>query len=260
MPATAVGSVWSVPQLGDAAVVVLSGPFAAGTGAREYLVAPLYSDHHPGFVWTSEDVRVTAEETGLRDACYVALWNARPILEADLGLELGTLPIEVVELLKDFYWASINDKSVRKHDRLGTEVRSPDEPAAKFQARELERWEPLSGRVFMQAISAGTTFIWFDDAWTLNLDEIEQLRQEIEESESLLGTTNLEAVGQEWVRLTAPLEISYTGLPDMLDATLFDQSQAQGLGWRAGWTMRSDLDPNGAVDPEPTADHLSEAA
>lgn len=260
VPSTPVGSIWSVPQLGDASLVVLSGPFVAGQGSGEYLVAPLYSEGHPGFAWTSDDVLLTPEETGLSDVSYAALWNARPVLEADLGLQLGALPREVAELLRDFYWASINEKRVGKHERLGKEIRSADELAARFQARELERWEPLSGRVFLEALSAGTAFVRFDEAWTLTPDDIQQLEREIEESEGLLGAISLDAVGEEWVRLTTSLDVSYQPVRQILDSTLFDHVQLEGEWWTYGSTIRTGLDPEATLHPETSSDDLAEAA
>lgn len=257
-----IGSIWSVIGLKDAAVVVLSGPFAAARFVREYLVAPVYTGAEPGFVWTSEDVLLHPSETGLGGARYAAIWNARPILEADLGLELGTLPTDVTELVKDFYWASINERKIGKHERLGKDVDSANDPAARFQASELERWEPLSGRVFMEAITGRAGFVRLGETWTLGLDEMDDLWQQIEDSESLLGDLTLDAVGHEWVRLTAPLVINLSGIEELPAATLFEHAYPKSmLGWssaggRVGWGVDLDLPAN----PEPVPEGLAEAA
>src|SRR3989442_345019 len=90
-----VGSIWSVLGVEDGRAVVLAGPFAASRGSPEYLVAPLYTGSEPGFVWSSEDVLLNAEETSLGVQLYAAVWNARPVLEVDLLFRLGQLQDEV---------------------------------------------------------------------------------------------------------------------------------------------------------------------
>jgi len=147
VPGHPLGSIWSVLGLEDAAVVILAGPFAAARGVPEYLVAPLYSDRQAGFVWTADDVRLGREETGLPDVRYTAIWNARPALEADLLFRLGQLSEDATVAVRDVYWASLNERPLGKSARLGRRIKSADEPAARFQAQELDRWEPVSGRV-----------------------------------------------------------------------------------------------------------------
>ena len=147
VPGHPLGSIWSVLGLEDAAVVILAGPFAAARGVPEYLVAPLYSDRQAGFVWTADDVRLGREETGLPDVRYAAIWNARPALEADLLFRLGQLSEDATVAVRDVYWASLNERPLGKSARLGRRIKSADEPAARFQAQELDRWEPVSGRV-----------------------------------------------------------------------------------------------------------------
>jgi hypothetical protein len=259
VPHPSVGSIWSVTRLHDTAVVVLSGPFSAAEGVFEYLVLPLYKGDEPGFLWSSDDVLLSTTETGLDGDRYAAIWNARPILEADLGIELGTVQREVTELLKDFYWASVNDRDVGHHDRLGKEIRSPAEAGARFQARELERWEPLSGRVFMQAISPAATFVRLDEAWTLTSDEIERLWQDIEESERLLGEPSLDALGQEWARLTALFAVSQPPKDAAADAPLFRDGMTT-ASWLTGCVVSRGVDRQTATELEPTSDHLAEAA
>src|SRR6266545_7120268 len=112
MPRAPIGSVWSVLGYEDAAVVVLAGPFATNRGAPEYLVAPLYTGREPGFVWSSEDVRLEAQESGFGEPRFAAVWNARPLLYADLGIQLGTLSEEATVAVRDAYWAS-DRKSTR---------------------------------------------------------------------------------------------------------------------------------------------------
>lgn len=148
MPAPRIGSIWSVLGLSDATVVVLAGPFRTTRGNPEYLMAPLYSGTEPAFVWTSEDVRLDTGETGLGTIRYAAIWNARPVLETDLALELGELSEEATVAVRDAYWASLNERPLGPDPRLGKPIRTHKDAAARFQAREMERWETLSGRVF----------------------------------------------------------------------------------------------------------------
>lgn len=199
-----VGSVWSVLGLEDATVVILAGPFAADRGTPEYLVAPLYSGRENGFIWTSEDVRLEPPETGLNEQRFAAIWNARPLLEADLGLQVGTLTEDATIAVRDAYWASLNERPLGASPRLGRPIDSAKDPAARFQAGELERWEPLSGRAFAPAfeLSACTQFS-IGDVWTLTPDELEVLSNEIEATEGNIGPTQLEAVGQNKALLTA---------------------------------------------------------
>src|SRR6184192_58465 len=171
MPGHLVGSVWSVLGLEDRIVVILAGPFAADRGTPEYLVSPLYTGQEPGFVWTSEDVRLETSETGLGEARFAAIWNARPLLKADLGLQLGTLTEEATIAVRDVYWASLNERPLGLSPRLGKPIKSAKDAAAQFQARELERWEPLSGRVFAPVSETSAT-AWYpmSNAWTLTAE------------------------------------------------------------------------------------------
>lgn len=142
----AIGSIWTVAGVEDGLVVILAGPFAEARGTPEYLVAPLYSDAEPGFAWTDEDVRLEASETGLYGVRFAAIWNARPVLREDLVLQLGMVPSEAASVLRDVYWASVNEARLGG-PRLGKRIRSARERVAAFQESELNRWAGLSGRV-----------------------------------------------------------------------------------------------------------------
>ncbi|MEX2155649.1 MAG: hypothetical protein WD773_02280 [Gemmatimonadales bacterium] len=191
-----IGSVWSVSGLGDAAVVVLAGPFATSRGSPEYLVAPLYTGREPGFVWSSEDVRLEANESGFGEPRFAAVWNARPLLYSDLPLQLGTLTEDATVAVRDAYWASLNERALGKSRRLGRSIRSAKDAAAMFQAAELERWEPLSGRVFDAPEHAAVSLtVRFADVWTMTLPGIEQLSSDIETSERLVGSAVIDGIG-----------------------------------------------------------------
>lgn len=260
MPEHVVGSVWSVLGLGDAVVVILAGPFAADRGTPEYLVAPLYAGHEPGFVWTAEDVRLESSETGLDEPRFAAIWNARPLLEADLGLQFGTLTEQATIAVRDAYWASLNERPLGVNPRLGRSVGSAKEPAAQFQARELERWEPLSGRVFAPASEASAT-AWYSigDAWTLTVEDVEGLSKAIDETEGLLGTTQLEAVGKNKALFTTTVSF-WPGTGVQQD--LFRPIHAYSVYWGSFATCDIMLDAKGRAElgEVSTPSELSKAA
>jgi hypothetical protein len=195
--------------------VVLAGPFTTPRGIPEYLVAPLYTGQEPGFVWTSEDVRLSADDTGLGAERFVGIWNARPVLEADLAFELGRLSDEATVAVRDAYWASLNERRLGPSPRLGREVRSASDPAARYQAAELDRWEPLSGRVFAHPaeVSGSTTFLC-GDVWTLTPADVDGLSRAIEESETLVGPVTLDGSGPAKVWLSFSLTVGSLAAPD----------------------------------------------
>jgi hypothetical protein len=147
----AVGSIWAVEGIQGALAVVLLGPFAAARGVPEYVVAPLYRGDEPEFRWTHEDVRLEAEETGIGRR-YAAIWNARPVLETDLSHQAGILGAEATTALRDVYWASVQERTLRG-ERLGPVPSSLEDrsKAAEFQRQELRRWRPVSARVMRAA-------------------------------------------------------------------------------------------------------------
>lgn len=153
MSECSLGSIWTVAGLDKAMAVVLAGPFAAARGVPEYLVAPLYLGTEAGFAWTDEDVRLEAGETGLGEVRFAAIWNARPLLQEDLCLEVGLLPDAATTDLRDVYWASINEERV-SGPRLGKPIRSRRSLVAAFQESELSRWASVSGRVLAKALES----------------------------------------------------------------------------------------------------------
>ena len=215
MPHAPIGSVWSVLGYKDAAVVVLAGPFATNRGAPEYLIAPLYTGREPGFVWTSEDIRLEGDETGLSEARFAATWNARPILDADLALQLGTLNEEATVAVRDAYWASLNDRPLGKSKRLGRAIRGVEDPAATFQRQELLRWEPLSGRAF-DAPEPSSVLVTArcGDVWTMTLHGIDILSREMASSELFVGSTHIEGIGERKAWLESILQLTYPAQPD----------------------------------------------
>lgn len=223
MPAPRIGSIWSVLGLRDATVVVLAGPFRTTRGNPEYLVAPLYTGAEPGFVWTSEDVRLDTGETGLGPTRYAAIWNARPALETDLALELGELSEAATVAVRDAYWASLNERPLGPDPRLGKPIRSHKDPAARFQAREMERWESLSGRVFEPPlqVSANVRIPWGECAVFGGVE----LGEAIQASEALIGPAGLSATGLNRVWLNTNFFIGSTNVlgesvPDLFTAVM----------------------------------------
>ncbi|MDP3911461.1 MAG: hypothetical protein Q8Q14_13835 [Gemmatimonadales bacterium] len=153
-------------------------------------------------------MRLEAQESGLGEPRFGAVWNARPLLYADFGMQLGTLSEEATVAVRDAYWASLNERPLGESPRLGRAIRSAKDAAAKFQAGELERWEPLSGRVFDTPEDASVSLtVRFADVWTMTLPGIEQLTTEIESSERLVGSVIIDGIGESkawlsgWLRL-----------------------------------------------------------
>jgi len=216
MSASRVGTIWSVVGVPDSAVVILAGPFSTPRGRSEHLVAPLYTGGEPGFAWTSEDVRLEERETGLEAPRFAAIWNARPMLEADLGLQLGGLSQDATTAVLDVYWASLNDRPLGRNPRLGKPIRKAADPTARFQAAELERWEPLSGRVFEQPLEVfGSVVVPWATYATFGVD----LATAIEDSESFVGPISIAGKGPTMVWLTGRWPI---GVPGVASARLPD--------------------------------------
>lgn len=149
MPDAQIGSIWTIAGMDQPAVVLL-GPFGESRGNPEYVIAPLYLGAEPGFRQTDEDVRLEAQETGI-GVRFAALWNAGPVLAGDLGQQLGLLPDDATALVRDVYWATLNEEALPKGLRVGKPIRSSDEPVADFQEDELERWTIIAGRVLAAA-------------------------------------------------------------------------------------------------------------
>jgi len=263
MPSYLVGSVWSVLGLEDALVVIIAGPFAADRGSPEFLVAPLYTGREPGFVWTAEDVRLETSETGLEEPRFAAIWNARPILEADLALQVGMLTEEATIAVRDSYWASLNERPLGANPRLGRAVKSKKDPAAQFQARELERWEPFSGRVFSTPSEASAS-AWYSigEVWTLTLDDVAGLSKAMEDTESLLGPIRLDAIGNNKAVFTTTVS-AWSGIH--ADQDLFSPIEPIHtfiLNWGSFAGCGVILDAKGREELEevPSASELSKAA
>jgi hypothetical protein len=265
MPSHLVGSVWSVLGLEDALVVIIAGPFAADRGSPEFLVAPLYTGREPAFVWTAEDVRLEASETGLEEPRFAAIWNARPILEADLALQVGTLTEEATIAVRDSYWASLNERPLGVNPRLGRVVKSVKDPAAQFQARELEKWEPFSGRVFSmpsEASASASARYSIGDVWTLTLDDVAGLSKAMEDTESLLGPIRLDAVGKNKAVFTTTVS-AWSGIG--ADQDLFSpihpiQTYVVNWGSFAGCGMTLDAKGREELEEVPAGSELSKAA
>lgn len=152
MPPHSPGEVWSVLGVEGGVMVLLAGPFDAAHGQREYLAAPLYTGKEEGFVWTDQDVRLAADESPSDNELFVGVWNARPVLEDDLFVLLGQLADEALTVARDVYWAALNEETVEAEERLGRSIRSADDPAARFQVAEMDRWSAVSDRVHQEGV------------------------------------------------------------------------------------------------------------
>ncbi|SRR6266516_924632 len=231
-----VGSIWSVLGVEDGRAVVLAGPFAASRGSPEYLVAPLYAGSESGFVWTSEDVRLNPEETSLGVRLYAAVWNARPVLEVDLLFRLGQCQDEATIVVRDAYWASLNERRLGKSPRLGRRIRSTSDTAAQFQARELRKWQQVSGRALQSgaSVSASATFV-IGEPWSLTVEDVASLARNIEQSEVLLLPLKLAAVGPARVSFTATLYSSSVSAPLTEHANFFAFPPSPSIVGSAVW-------------------------
>lgn len=260
MSAPRVGTIWSVLTLPDVAVAILAGPFATPRGRSEYLVAPLYTGSEPGFRWTSEDVRLTDRETGLDGDRFAAIWNARPILEADLGLQLGELSQEACTAVKDVYWASLNERTLGRHPRLGKRIRSARDPAAQFQAAELERWQPFTGRVFEPPLDASASVVvpWMGGAWFASAE----LNAAIEESEPLVGPITIAGCGPAVAWLTGRLPIRVGSETKILapPRDLFSSAQETASHVSRNFGVRVDVRPATSSVVTATDSRLAAAA
>jgi hypothetical protein len=153
VPKCAIGSIWTVPELGGAHAIVLLGPYTAGHPVPEYIVAPLYTGAEPGFGWTDQDVFLDERETSLGGARYIAIWNARPVREGDLADKVGSLPdaSHAIELAQDIFWGT-QDRT-RVHSRLGT-TRTPGQAVVNFHLGEMLRWRALTVRAAQRVATA----------------------------------------------------------------------------------------------------------
>lgn len=142
-----IGSVWVLDQIGNAAAVVVAGPFAAGS-VSEVMVVPLYTGEERDFVWTDQDVLLRADETPFGQTRYAALWNARSVLTSDLTIGAGLLTPPATATLQDAYWIFLSDAPVHASSRL---ARPPKwwarRKVTRFRRAEVQRWQRLSERV-----------------------------------------------------------------------------------------------------------------
>jgi hypothetical protein len=153
MPKCAIGSIWTVPELGGHHAIVLLGPYTAGHPVPEYIVAPLYTGEEPGFGWTDQDVFVDERETSLGGVRYIGVWNARPVREGDLDARVGNLPEDApaIALAQSVFWGT-QDRTTR-HSRLG-HVRTPGAALINFHLGEMLRWRALTVRATQRVATA----------------------------------------------------------------------------------------------------------
>lgn len=145
------GSIWTVPSVGkDALCVIVSSVRGVARNRPEYQVVPLYL---PGLIGaqTSNDFWVSPSESDLGVEYYAALWNARPILHADLGKQVGRVAETVLRDLRDAQLQTVDPKIRMAPGRLGHA--KPDAAVADWRRREIEAWQPLSGRVLTRIVA-----------------------------------------------------------------------------------------------------------
>ncbi|MEX2572441.1 MAG: hypothetical protein WD737_14170 [Gemmatimonadota bacterium] len=106
---------------------------------------PVYTPNFPGFIPSSEDVPLAVEGRTL----FAGVWNARPVLQDDLGSIAGFINADELEKVRDAYWAAMDGRGVPTGQGLGSRPRWwQRRRIRRFQSGELERWSHLSGRAF----------------------------------------------------------------------------------------------------------------
>lgn len=146
MTEVALGSVWSVPRLGGKVLVIL-GPFGS-PDRPEFLATPLYATSHPGFARSRIDVEISPAESPFDETTFAAVWNARPLLATELGLNHGVVATPALDAVKDVYWATLNERPLKGDRRLGRFQFLRRQRILKFQHQELERWDAASKQVW----------------------------------------------------------------------------------------------------------------
>jgi hypothetical protein len=266
-----IGGVWAVPLI-DGVAVLTAGPFAAAPGHQEFLAVPLYRSDTPDFRWSAEDMRIGAGESPLDGEWYAALWNARPILARDLGLQLGRLSDEAISDLRDLYWASLNETDGLRGARVGRTPRWwwTRRGLRAFQAREMDRWQILSGRVMtlgecghlddpcedpedlLSEVMATLVIEIDNDGWVMGRQELDALEAAIAKLDGMIEPSPIlhDAPGQ--ASLLVPLSTTVRLSPAFFDTWLAQragglQTQTVSAALRSGQLRVADV---GAANSE----------
>ena len=152
MPFAERGSIWTVPRVSAEAIcLIASSAHGLARGRPEYQVIPLY------FPWligapSAGDFLIRGPETDLGILLYATLWNARPVLHADLGKQVGRVVSDaVMRDLRDAQLQLIDQRIRVAAGRLGTE--DPRPFVADWRKREIVAWLPLTGRALVEPVT-----------------------------------------------------------------------------------------------------------
>lgn len=152
MPFAERGSIWTVPRVSrDATCVIASHVRGVERGRPEYHVVPLYFSRLIGAPSTG-DFLIRATETDLGVPLYAAIWNARPMLHADLGKQVGRVQSDAaLRELRDAQLQVFDPRMRVAPGRLGTaEVRPMVDD---WRKREMLAWLPLTARALTQPVT-----------------------------------------------------------------------------------------------------------
>lgn len=185
------GSIWTVPALGnEARVLIFSAVRGVTRGRPEYQVVPVYV---PGLgsQQTAHDFLIRPSENSLNVALYAALWNARPMLQSDLGEQVAavTSPVALSDL-RDAYLRTMDPKISVAHGRLGTAPVSAD--LQRSRSNQIRAWQPLSGRALQPRLTTQQWTFYVNGDWC-NFGNLSQ--SSIEASERLANTIDAAAIG-----------------------------------------------------------------
>jgi hypothetical protein len=194
------GSIWTVPAAGDRALaLILSAPRGVSRGRPEYQVVPLYE---PSLLSTQRDhdFRLAPSETTLGVEYFAALWNARPLLEADLGRHVGQVRSrEAMADLRNAYLRLADPSITVAPGRLGRERHS--DGVEPWREQEIAAWQRLTGRALAPVgISPLRVRCMVDQTWTMfTFEQLTELTPAMRRSDSLANLVNDAAVGANTV-------------------------------------------------------------
>ena len=220
------GTIWTVPQLGPEAIVLIASNARGLTrGRAEYQGVPLYLRDLLR-AHSADDFKIHPSETSLGVELFAALWNARPILGMDLGNEVGrVISDSAMHDLSDAYLRIADPRIAVRSGRLGSAKASPR--IAAWQATEITRWQPLSGRVLSPSFrtTAFETFV-VNGAWNrFSFADIDYLERFVPTADRTSNQFTEIAVGPTTILISGVDLANYNVASDALPQ-LFEQGSA----------------------------------
>lgn len=120
-------------------------------GRPEYHIVPLYFPRVIGPP-SARDFLLRGRETNFGVPLYAALWNAPPILQVDLGKQLGRIVSdEAMRDLRDALLMQLDPFITVAWGRLGIE--EPRPIVEDWRSRERMAWLPLTGRALVAPVA-----------------------------------------------------------------------------------------------------------